>query len=188
MSGPACLLAPTPVIWLSVVRIRSALRCSLCLQACRLEANSIVIALFTAGCFGQLAFTDITVTAGTGGPTKKDDLGGHGMSFATTVDSTISLRLPRLQSESGIEHTAARQSTCLHYIVQASNCPLCPSPLVANKLHRAVGIHLALCITAAHARRKYSSYSQEPLLPVCRVRTRSRLGTKAMSWPPEPGL
>lgn len=54
--------------------------------------------------------------------------------------------------------------------------------------HRAVGIHLALCITAAHARRKYSSYSQEPLLPVCRVTTRSRLGTKAMSWPPEPGL
>ncbi len=48
--------------------------------------------------------------------------------------------------------------------------------------------HRVFCITAAHARRKYSSYSQEPLLPVCRVTTRSRLGTKAMSWPPEPGL
>ena len=45
-------------------------------------ASSIVIGLFTVACFGQLAFTDITLTAGTGGPTKKDDLGGHGVMFA----------------------------------------------------------------------------------------------------------
>lgn len=45
-------------------------------------ASSIVIGLFTVVCFGQLGFTDITLTAGTGGPTKKDDLGGHGVMFA----------------------------------------------------------------------------------------------------------
>jgi len=61
-------------------------------------------------------------------------------------------------------------------------------PVAANRFYHAVGIHSAFRTTAAQARRKYSSYSQEPLLPVCRVTTRSRLGTKAMSWPPEPGL
>ena len=43
-------------------------------------------------------------------------------------------------------------------------------------------------MTAAHARRKYSSYSQAPLLPVCREITRSRLGTNAINCPPELGL
>jgi len=38
--------------------------------------------LCTAMCFGQLAFSDITLTAGTGGPTAKDELGGHGVMFA----------------------------------------------------------------------------------------------------------
>ncbi|MCP4614514.1 MAG: CRTAC1 family protein [Planctomycetes bacterium] len=34
---------------------------------------------------GQLTFTDITLEAGTGGPTRKDELGGHGVMF-TDVD------------------------------------------------------------------------------------------------------
>jgi len=42
--------------------------------------------------------------------------------------------------------------------------------------------------TAAQARRKYSAYSHAPLPPVWRVTTRSRLGTSAISCPPEPGL
>ena len=43
---------------------------------------SIVFAFCAAACFGRLAFTDITLEAGTGGPTKKDELGGHGVMFA----------------------------------------------------------------------------------------------------------
>src|SRR5437867_700871 len=45
-----------------------------------------------------------------------------------------------------------------------------------------------LCSTAAQARRKYSSNCHSPLLPVWRVTTRSKLGTKEMYCPPEPGL
>ena len=44
--------------------------------------NSVVVAFCTLTCFGQISFTDITLTAGTAGPTKKDDLGGHGVMFA----------------------------------------------------------------------------------------------------------
>ena len=47
---------------------------------------------------------------------------------------------------------------------------------------------LEFCCAAAQARRRYSSNAHSPLLPVWRVTTRSRLGTKAMYWPPEPGL
>jgi len=47
-----------------------------------LSVYSIVFAFCTATCFGQLAFTDITLQAGTGGPTKADELGGHGVMFA----------------------------------------------------------------------------------------------------------
>lgn len=36
----------------------------------------------TVTCLSQHAFTDITLDAGTGGPTKKDELGGHGVMFA----------------------------------------------------------------------------------------------------------
>ncbi len=42
--------------------------------------------------------------------------------------------------------------------------------------------------TAATARRTNSSYAHSPLLPVCRVRTRFKLGIKQISCPPEPGL
>lgn len=45
----------------------------------------IIFTFYTATCFGRLAFTDITLEAGTGGPTKKDELGGHGVMF-TDVD------------------------------------------------------------------------------------------------------
>jgi hypothetical protein len=47
-----------------------------------LAANLVVLGPCAVGCLGQLAFTDITMTAGTAGPTKKDDLGGHGVMFA----------------------------------------------------------------------------------------------------------
>ena len=47
-----------------------------------LPAYSILVAFCTAACFGQLAFTDITLQAGTGGPTGADELGGHGVMFA----------------------------------------------------------------------------------------------------------
>jgi hypothetical protein len=43
---------------------------------------SIAFVFYTTVCFGQLAFTDITLQAGTGGPTGKDELGGHGVMFA----------------------------------------------------------------------------------------------------------
>jgi hypothetical protein len=46
-----------------------------------LSVFSITFAFYTAACFGQLAFTDITLEAGTGGPTRKDELGGHGVMF-----------------------------------------------------------------------------------------------------------
>jgi len=42
----------------------------------------IVVTFCTPTCFGRLAFTDITLEAGTGGPTEKDRLGGHGIMFA----------------------------------------------------------------------------------------------------------
>lgn len=42
----------------------------------------VAFAFCTADCFGRLAFTDITLEAGTGGPTEKDKLGGHGVMFA----------------------------------------------------------------------------------------------------------
>src|SRR6266498_4833084 len=64
-----------------------------------------------------------------------------------------------------------------------------------NPIHPARGVlrvgerdHLDGCSTTAHARRKYSSNGHSPLLPVWRVTTKSRLGTKAMYCPPEPGL
>jgi hypothetical protein len=47
-----------------------------------LSVCSIAFAFCTAACFGQLVFTDITLQAGTGGPTKTDELGGHGVIFA----------------------------------------------------------------------------------------------------------
>jgi hypothetical protein len=50
-----------------------------------LSVCAITFVFYTAACFGQLAFTDITLEAGTGGPTKKDELGGHGVMF-TDVD------------------------------------------------------------------------------------------------------
>ncbi|MHC4354121.1 MAG: CRTAC1 family protein [Planctomycetota bacterium] len=43
---------------------------------------AIVFASCTAACFGRIAFTDITLEAGTGGPTGKNELGGHGVMFA----------------------------------------------------------------------------------------------------------
>ena len=43
---------------------------------------SIVFALYATTGLGQLSFTDITLDAGTGGPTGKDELGGHGVMFA----------------------------------------------------------------------------------------------------------
>ena len=42
----------------------------------------IAVACCTPTCFSRLAFTDITLEAGTGGPTEKDRLGGHGVMFA----------------------------------------------------------------------------------------------------------
>lgn len=48
----------------------------------RLSAAASLSVFCTAACFSQLAFGDITVTAGIGGPTAKDDLGGHGVMFA----------------------------------------------------------------------------------------------------------
>ncbi|HEC03921.1 MAG TPA: VCBS repeat-containing protein, partial [Phycisphaerales bacterium] len=47
-----------------------------------LWACSIVFALYAETGFGRLSFTDITLQAGTGGPTAKDELGGHGVMFA----------------------------------------------------------------------------------------------------------
>jgi len=49
----------------------------MCLWAC-----SIVFVFYAETGFGGLAFTDVTVNAGTGGPTGKDELGGHGVMFA----------------------------------------------------------------------------------------------------------
>ena len=49
----------------------------------------IVFALGTTACFGQLAFTDITLQAGTGGPTGKDELGGHGVMFAEVDNDSL---------------------------------------------------------------------------------------------------
>jgi len=43
---------------------------------------AILSVFCTAACFGRLAFSDITVSAGTGGPTAKVGPGGHGVMFA----------------------------------------------------------------------------------------------------------
>jgi hypothetical protein len=48
----------------------------------RLLFAAILSVFCTAVCFGRLAFSDITVSAGIGGPTAKDGLGGHGVMFA----------------------------------------------------------------------------------------------------------
>ena len=47
-----------------------------------LAAGVISCALCTISLSEKLAFTDITLTAGTGGPTGADELGGHGVMFA----------------------------------------------------------------------------------------------------------
>ena len=47
-----------------------------------LSVCAIMFVSCTAACCGQLTFTDITLEAGTGGPAKKDELGGHGVMFA----------------------------------------------------------------------------------------------------------
>ncbi|MHC4702731.1 MAG: CRTAC1 family protein [Planctomycetota bacterium] len=49
----------------------------ICMSIC-----TIVFAFCTEACLGTLAFTDITLQAGTGGPTERDKLGGHGVIFA----------------------------------------------------------------------------------------------------------
>lgn len=41
-----------------------------------------VTAVATSLSFGGLSFRDITLTAGTAGPTKKEDFGGYGVMFA----------------------------------------------------------------------------------------------------------
>ena len=41
-----------------------------------------IIVASTSPSFGRLSFTDITTAAGTGGPAKKEDFGGHGVMFA----------------------------------------------------------------------------------------------------------
>ncbi|KPK38053.1 MAG: hypothetical protein AMJ65_13400 [Phycisphaerae bacterium SG8_4] len=46
------------------------------------SAFSVVFVFCTAACFGQFSLTDITLQAATGGPTAKDELGGHGVMFA----------------------------------------------------------------------------------------------------------
>jgi len=43
---------------------------------------AILSFFLTAVCFSQITFSDITVSAGTGGPTDKDATGGHGVMFA----------------------------------------------------------------------------------------------------------
>jgi hypothetical protein len=48
----------------------------------RLSVAAGLSVFCTAACFSQLAFSDITVTAGTGGPTAKNGLGGHAVMFA----------------------------------------------------------------------------------------------------------
>jgi len=48
----------------------------------RLSVCLIIVTFCTPPCLGRLAFTDITLEAGTGGPTEKDQLGGHGVMFA----------------------------------------------------------------------------------------------------------
>jgi hypothetical protein len=48
----------------------------------KLSVAASLSVLCTTACLGRLAFSDITVTAGTGGPTAKDELGGHGVMFA----------------------------------------------------------------------------------------------------------
>lgn len=62
----------------------------------------------------------------------------------------------------------------------------CQRPRYAPFMFRAPAIHSPR--TAAQARRRYSAYCHRPLAPVCRVTTRSRLGTNAINWPPDPGL
>ena len=69
---------------------------------------------------------------------------------------------------------------------KSAKCPATPSVFL-HTLHCLPLSHSAL-MTAAQARRRYSSKAQSPLLPVWRVTTRSRLGTKAMNWPPGAGL
>lgn len=41
-----------------------------------------VVTAWTPACAGRLSFKDITLSAGTAGPTNKDDFGGHGVMFA----------------------------------------------------------------------------------------------------------
>ena len=43
---------------------------------------AILNVFYTSICLGQLSFSDITLSAGTGGPAGKDDTGGHGVMFA----------------------------------------------------------------------------------------------------------
>jgi hypothetical protein len=43
---------------------------------------AILSVFYTAMCLGEIPFSDITVSAGTGGPADKDKTGGHGVMFA----------------------------------------------------------------------------------------------------------
>jgi len=56
----------------------------------RLSVAASLSVFCTAACFSQLAFSDITVTAGTGGPTAKDDPVLHfGLDPHESVDIVI---------------------------------------------------------------------------------------------------
>jgi len=81
----------------------------------RLSACLIAVMLGTLACFGQLAFTDITLEAGTSGPTEKDKLGGHGVMFADVdqdglpdlyITMIFNKPMPELLSELPTEHMA----------------------------------------------------------------------------------
>ncbi|UCF16244.1 MAG: hypothetical protein JSW59_02055 [Phycisphaerales bacterium] len=54
-----------------------------------LAACSVVLVIHASACFGRLSFTDITLKAGTSGPTGKGELGGHGIMFADVDQDSL---------------------------------------------------------------------------------------------------
>ena len=110
------------------------------------------------------------------------------VAIVITVGGLVILETARQRIATEYEAALEARGVTVQLSVLASELALLDAHESAFRLTKQEASASQYCATAAQARRRYSSNGHSPLLPVWRVTTRSRLGTNAINWPPEPGL